>query len=71
MIADSSEGSYILRWSDDDYATWSNDKILNPGDRPYFMRSGKARKRAWEIEYTHNSPSRVESLEVTYSIGDH
>lgn len=71
VIGDKSTHAYVLRWSDDDYTTWSNDKILNVGDRPYFMRSGKARRRAWEIEYTHNSPSRLEALEVTYSIGDH
>ena len=71
VVGDSCQHSDILRWSDDDYTTWSNDKILNPGDRPYFMRSGKARRRAWELEYTHNSPRRLEALEITYSIGDH
>jgi len=35
------------------------------------MRSGRARRRAWELEYTHNSPRRLEALEITYSIGDH
>ncbi|HEY6022370.1 MAG TPA: hypothetical protein VIY48_21680, partial [Candidatus Paceibacterota bacterium] len=71
VVGDSSDHSYVLRWSDDDYQTWSNDKTLSPGTRPYFMRSGKARRRAWELEYTHNSPSRLEALEVEYSIGDH
>lgn len=71
IIGDKPSGSYVLRWSDDDYTTWSNDKTLAATDRPYFMRSGKARRRAWEIEYTHNSPSRLEALEVTYSTGDH
>ncbi len=71
VIGDAPSGAYILRWSDDDYTTWSNDKTLPITDRPYFMRSGKARRRAWEIEYTHNSPSRLEALEMTYSIGDH
>lgn len=71
IIGDKSTGAYILRWSDDDYTTWSNDKALPITDRPYFMRSGKARRRAWELEYTNNSASRLEALEVTYSIGDH
>lgn len=71
IIGDSSTGSYTLRWSDDDYATWSNTKTLTAGSRPYFLRSGKSRRRAWEIGYTDNSGSRLEAIEVTYSIGDH
>lgn len=71
IIGDKAAHAYTLRWSDDDYTTWSNDKVLSVGDRPYFMRSGKSRRRAWEIEYTHNSASRLEALEINYSIGDH
>ena len=71
IIGDKCVDTDILRWSDDDYVTWSNDKTLTAGHRPYFMRSGHARRRAWEVEYTHNSPRRLEALEITYSIGDH
>ena len=71
VIGDKATGAYTLRWSDDDYTTWSNDKTLPVGTRPYFMRSGKARRRCWELEYNHNSASRLEALEITYSIGDH
>lgn len=71
VIGDTPQHTDILRWSDDDYVTWSNDHVLQATDRPYFTRSGKARRRAWELEYTHNSPRRLEALEITYSIGDH
>jgi len=71
IIGDSCTGTDTLRWSDDDYATWSNSKTLTTGLRPYFMRSGKARRRAWEISYAHNSPRRLEAVEITYSVGDH
>lgn len=71
LIGDKSVGAYTLRWSDDDYTTWSNIKTLTAGTRPYFLRSGKARRRAWEISYTDNSASRLEAVEITYSIGDH
>lgn len=71
VIGDKATHSDTLRWSDDDYVTWSSDHTLQATDRPYFMRSGKARRRAWELEYTNNSPRRLEALEVTYSIGDH
>jgi len=71
IIGDNCTGTDTLRWSDDDYATWSNSKTLTTGLRPYFMRSGKARRRAWEISYAHNSPRRLEAVEITYSVGDH
>ena len=71
LIGDTPQHADILRWSDDDYVTWSSDKTLPVTDRPYFMRSGKARRRAWELEYTHNSPRRLEAIEINYSIGDH
>jgi hypothetical protein len=71
IIGDKSTGTDIIRWSDDDYTSWSNDYELTSGIRPYLMRSGKARRRAWELKYTDNSPRRLEALEVVYSIGDH
>lgn len=71
IIGDKPGGADVVRWSDDDYTTWSNDHSLPITDRPYYMRSGKARRRAWELEYTHNSHRRLEAIEITYSIGNH
>ena len=71
IIGDSTAAPVNLSWSDDDYTTWSSDKPLTLGVRPYFMRSGCARRRAWRLEYTDNSRLRLEALEVTYTVGDH
>jgi len=71
LIGDSISSSVNLSWSDDDYDTWSSNKSLTPGNRPYFMRSGCARRRAWRLEHTDNSRLRLEALEVTYTVGDH
>lgn len=71
LIGDKPQHADVLRWSDDDYTTWSSDVTLPITDRPYTMRTGKARRRAWELEYTQNSPRRLEALELTYSIGEH
>lgn len=71
LIGDRGTGIDYLRWSDDDYQTWSNSKALTAGLRPYFLRSGKARRRAWEISYSDNSARRLEAVEITYSVGDH
>lgn len=71
LIGDTPQHADVLRWSDDDYTTWTTDKTLAITNRPYFMRSGKARRRAWEFEYTQNSPRRLEAIEVNYTVGDH
>lgn len=69
IIGDYYAGNILLSWSDDDYTTWETDRTLSSGNRPYFMRSGAARRRAWRIKYTHNSRFRIEALEINYSIG--
>lgn len=69
VIGDAVTDPIYLRWSDDDYQTWSNLKILPTGTRPYFKRLGNSRRRAWELTHDGNSALRLESLEVEYSIG--
>ena len=71
LIGDETTDSVEVRWSDDDYNTWSNIKYLHIGDRPYYMRTGVSRRRAWEIRHTGNSRVRLEALEIVYSIGEH
>lgn len=69
IVGDSCDDPFYLSWSDDDYTTWSNEKELFLGNRPYFMRSGTSRRRAWKIRHVGNSRVRLEALEVTYSSG--
>ena len=60
-----------IRWTDDDYLTWSNTKtIALTDDFPNFARLGSFRRRAFNIKQALPQPLRLESLEVSYYEGD-
>jgi Phage stabilisation protein len=52
-----------IRWSDDDYRTWSDWRTLNFNPRAYFCGMGSFRRRAFNIQYSGGLPARFESLE--------
>ena len=58
-----------IRWTDDDYRTWSNWKQLDTYKRPYVQRGGAFRRRAYNIKFTDNEPIRFEGLDLNYSLG--
>jgi len=67
-----SGNSVDVKWTDDDYQTWSNTKTISlTDDFPNFARGGAFRRRAFNIRNALNYPLRLESLEVTYYNGDH
>jgi len=60
-----------LRWSDDDYVTWSNTKTIELSDDfPNWSRLGSFRRRAFNMKHALNYPLRLESLEVSFYEGD-
>lgn len=60
-----------LRWSDDDYQTWSAYKEVNLSDDfPNQARMGSFRRRAFQIRHIEDQPLRLESFEITYQEGD-
>lgn len=66
-----SANSLKLQWTNDDYQTWSNEKIINlSDDYPAFQRMGVFRRRAFKLTHDTNNPLRLESLEVEYIEGD-
>jgi hypothetical protein len=52
-----------IRWSDDDYTTWSDWKTLSFSPRAFFCALGSFRRRAFHIKYTGGIPARFEALE--------
>ena len=63
--------SIDLRWTDDDYQTWSNWKTIDLADDfPNFARMGAFRRRAFDWKHTGNYPLRGEAFEITYQEGD-
>ena len=65
-----SANSVNLSWTDDDYLTFSNVKVISLDDSyPAFHRMGAFRRRAFKLQDSLNLPFRVESLEVEYTEG--
>lgn len=60
-----------VRWTDNDYQTWSNYKTITLTDLyPNFSRLGCFRRRAFNIYHNLDYPLRLESIEVAYYEGD-
>jgi hypothetical protein len=63
--------SVDVRWTDDDYQTWSGTKTITlTDDWPNFARLGSFRRRAFNIKNALNYPLRLESIEVDYYEGE-
>lgn len=60
-----------VKYSDDDYKSWSSGWTINLQDRAYIKRLGSARRRAFKLEHEANTPFRMEALEIVYSQGEH
>jgi hypothetical protein len=62
--------TYKIRWSDDDYTTWSTLNTLST-TRPWFARCGVFRRRAFNIQHSANEDFRVEAIEFEADVGTH
>ena len=62
--------THTIRWSDDDYATWSSFATLST-TRPFYARCGSFRRRAFNIRHTANEDFRAEALEFEVDVGTH
>lgn len=69
IVGDLAINNIFLTWSDDDYQTWSSQKIINMQSRPVLHRLGAFRRRAFHIYYTDNYPLRLEGIEFIYEEG--
>lgn len=52
-----------LRWSDDDYRTWSDWRTISFNPRAFFVGLGSFRRRAFNLKYSGGLPARFESFE--------
>lgn len=63
--ADTEAASGLLRYTDDDYHTWSQYRTINLGTRrSRIARLGSTRGRGFEFRYTGDTALRVEKLVV-------
>lgn len=64
LVGDLLEDKTIdIRWSDDDYNTWSTWRVLDLYPRAYYASLGSFRRRAFHLKYTGGVPLRLEAFE--------
>jgi hypothetical protein len=65
LSGDNVDSYGLLRYTNDDYRTWSPYRLVNLStERKHLTRMGAFRSRAWLYRHTANTPCRVESLEM-------
>ena len=70
MVGDKTPAVMQVRYTSDDYNTWSNYRGVDLNkDRPQVHQVGASRRRAWEFFSTDNQPIRLEAAEIDFSLG--
>ncbi len=71
IVADQVSGSKLqVRWSDDDYNTWSNFQDIDLSlTEPMLTDLGSFKKRAFHFFHKENTFFRISAVEVQYDIG--
>lgn len=65
VIGDSVADTIMLRWSDDDYTTFTKYRPATlSNQRPMVRRCGSFRRRSIDARHVGNNPIRLESLEL-------
>jgi len=71
VIGDSEDTLVFIRYSGDDYQTWSKYRSADLSlRRASLHRLGQSRRRAFEVRHTDNTPLRLEALELTTEVGN-
>jgi hypothetical protein len=70
LIGDKVDATAHVRYSNDDYQTWSNYRPVDlEAQRSQLYRTGRGRRRAYDIIIYDNHPIRLEAMEITLSEG--
>jgi hypothetical protein len=70
IIGDKVDSTAYLRYSNDDYQTWSKYRPVDlNAQRSLLNRLGQTRRRPYEIRHHDNVPLRLEALEMTLTEG--
>jgi len=71
LITDRSAGSMMLRYSDDDYQTYSNYRLVSlAGKRSRINRLGRFYRRVLEMRQTDTIPVRLQALDLALEDGE-
>ena len=72
LVGDINQGSCLLRYTNDDYNTYSLYRIINMRFvRQHLTRNGRGRRRAWQVRHTEPTPFRVFYLEFSPEGGEY
>jgi len=64
-----SEANITMRYTNDDYKTWSNGQSRDMRYIPYWVALGSFNRRAFELTYEANYPMRLEGVEFAIKLG--
>lgn len=63
--------NFTIKWSDDDYKTWSSGRTVDLQNRSFIDRLGQFRFRAFEFTHESNVPLRLKSFELEVEMLPH
>lgn len=70
LIGDKVDGTAWVRYTNDDYQTWSKYRSIDlSAQRSQLYRTGRGRRRAYDIINYDNQPIRLEAMEITVTEG--
>jgi hypothetical protein len=69
-VGDLVEANALMRYSDDDYETWSKYRPVSMASQFSMLRRlGQTRRRAWELLFTEDTELRLEALDMDFRQG--
>jgi hypothetical protein len=70
LIGDKEDSTAYVRYTNDDYQTYSKYRPVDlSAQRSQLYRTGRGRRRAYDIVHYDNTPLRLEAMEITVSEG--
>lgn len=70
IVSDVISGATMsVRYTDDDYNTYSTSRSLDLSKRPFTRTLGSFRRRAFEFTHTSNTPLRIWGMEIDVNLG--
>lgn len=70
VLGDQASTTVEIRYSDDDYQTWSQWRSVSMNNARKMLRNlGRSRRRAFEVRHTDNAPARLEGLDFEMYLG--
>lgn len=71
LLADTCASTLSVRYSDDDYTTFSTFRTIDLSRiKKFLLRIGSSRRRSWEFLHTANTPLKLYSAEVPFEVGE-